>query len=145
MIGSYIEYHLRQCDQKTADDYKYLKRDVALIRGALKRISDGLMSGMEEDQRNFLKKQAQSVKLVTERADPVRRELGFFMEPSDYYLLMGSVARENCEMCLKHGGQVKQCRVRKLFDKYANEPETTVSECGWMDVDWQETIKERLK
>lgn len=115
--------------------YKYLKRDLGAINGALVRIRKAAMEGVQEDIEKTILRQSWDYMMSIEKCSPIRRPGEIVMPMEDEWQLIELALSERCAMCLKTDAEARKCELRKLLRRYTNEPEPELSACGFMGRD----------
>lgn len=109
--------------QRTAD-YRYLKRDLGLMRGAMRRMLNHIKATTDEDGFATCRRQSRDYRIGIERISPVKRPQEVVMLAEEEHMLFGLALEERCKTCLKSGREYRQCELRKLCLKYLDVPES---------------------
>lgn len=120
----------------------HAKRSIGLMKSGLKALGNEVLNAIPLDMATLVRHQAKAIRLVPQRRTEPYRDIGFFMDMPDFETVMRLIALQNCKLCLKCGGQVTMCPIRKLFAKYGMRPEKEVptSDCIWQDIDYETAI-----
>lgn len=122
--------------KKRMEGYRYTKRDLGQIRGALKRLLNYAYESMGEDFKDILNRQSRDYVLTVERRGSIRREQEIVMPLEDEWLLINLALEERCHMCILSGRECRECKLRRLLNKYVSEPEESEFEgCGFQNVE----------
>ena len=122
------------------------KRVNGLLKSALTQMGRIALNLVPLDACTMIKKQAQSVHLVPEQNhNAIRKDQGFFIETNDWYAIMSQVITDNCALCANTGGQVTQCKIRKMLDKYCVDPKCSIDDCPWKYLDFEQFKKVKIK
>lgn len=104
-------------------DYKYLKRDLGLIKGALHRMLAHLARTVDIDSIEVCRRQSRDFRIGIERWTPIKRPNEIIMLAEEEHMLFRLALEERCKMCLKSGREYKECELRRLCLKYLQAPE----------------------
>lgn len=112
-------------------DYKYLNRDIKLMRSVAQRILKLALDGLPDDTAATILRQSRDFRLETVRISPVRRGEEVVMPMEDEWQFVNIVLDSRCATCLKTSGECRSCGVRKLLRQYADEPDPGLRDCGF--------------
>lgn len=123
---------ISDCGARLAS-YKWLKRDVGLVVSTLERlIKIATQDGDPEIMAHLLKQSRDYQLAVVKRAAlPQAHHDTIAMPIEDMRDFVGAMVHDNCELCIKRGGECTQCEVRRLLHKYVDEPDPGYLECGY--------------
>ena len=125
-------FRLAACDLGTRlADYKYLNRDLGTVQSVCRRLIEHAMENVEPEMRAQVLRQSRDYTLGLERIAAARREEEVVMPMSDEWQFVSIVLDSRCSVCLKSGAESRQCRVRALLRKYADEPDPGAMGCGY--------------
>lgn len=105
-------------------DYRYLKRDLGLIKGALHRMLAHLARTVDADSIEVCRRQSRDYRIGIERWTPVRRQDEVVLLAEEEHMLFRLALEERCKTCLKSGREYRECELRRLCLKYLQTPET---------------------
>lgn len=112
--------------------YKWGKRDLGMIAGAIGRLKAAALSGVQEDIQQTIDRQSRDFVLGLERRSPVRKGQEIVMPIEDEWQLIQIAMTERCSVCVKDSAECRRCELRKLLRRYTNEPEPEFDTCGFM-------------
>ena len=125
-------FRLAACDLgKRLEGYKYLSRDIGMMQSVCRRLIEHAMENVEPEMRAQVLRQSRDYTLGLERIAAARKEEEVVMPMSDEWQFVSIVLDSRCSMCLKSGAESRQCRVRALLRKYADEPDPGAMGCGY--------------
>lgn len=125
-------FRLAACDlSKRLEGYRYLNRDLGAVESACRRMIEYAAQGTDRGALEQVIRQSRDYALGLERIAAVHKEEECVMPMSDEWQFVSVVLDAKCSMCLKSGAESRQCRVRALLRKYADEPEPGALGCGY--------------
>ena len=104
-------------------DYKYLKRDLGLLKSALHSLLNHLAKTVDADSIEVCRRQSRDYRIGIERWTPVKRPSEIGMSAEEEHMLFRLALEERCKTCLKSGREYKECELRRLCLKYLEVPE----------------------
>lgn len=125
--------------------YKYLKRDLGAIRGALLRIRTAALDGVQKDIEETILRQSWDYTLTIARVSPIKPSGNIVMPMEHEWQLISLALDERCGVCLKTDAEARKCELRKLLRHYLNEPEPELSACGYMGRELNDKVKNMNK
>lgn len=125
-------FRLAACDLgRRLDGYRWLNRDLGMVQSACRRIIEHAAQGTDRGALEQVLRQSRDYALGLERIAVARKEEEVVMPMQDEWQLISIVLDARCAVCLKGGAESRQCRVRALLRKYADEPDPGALGCGY--------------
>lgn len=125
-------FKMAVCDlSKRLEGYKYLKRDIGACSSACRRMIEYATQNCDAEFIAQLLRQSRDYTIGLTRIAAARPEEECVMPLSDEWQFVSIVLDSRCSMCLKSGVESRQCKVRKLLRKYADEPDPGAMACGY--------------
>ncbi len=133
---------VEDCGARLAN-YKYLKRDTGMVVAAIKRLVKlAIQDADPEIMAHLLRQSRDYVMIVIKRScKPQQYHDEIVMPLDDMRDFVGAMIHDNCELCIKRGGECSQCDVRRLLHKYVSEPDPGYLECGYSTMHQVDTKK----
>ena len=137
MLGDAFESYLEGLQTRyERAGYRYVKRDLGLMRSAFKRLWNEALKGVDDKTRRHIVLQTRDYEIrAVRRAVPKDKE-SVTMSLEDEWQFMQITVDSRCKICLKTGVECRDCGVRKLLRRYISEPECgLLTECGYQGCD----------
>ena len=133
MLGDAFEYYLSGLTKRyERAEYKYVKRDLGLMRAAFKRLWNEALKGVDDASRRHLILQTRDYEIRAVRNSVTKDKETVTMSLEDEWQFVQIAVESRCSICMATGVECRDCGVRKLLRRYIGEPECGVlSECGY--------------
>ncbi len=137
MLGDAFEYYLDSLQKRyERAEYRYVKRDLGLMRAAFKRLWNEALKGVDDNTRRHLILQTRDYEIRAVRSTVTRDKETVTMSLEDEWQFVQIVVDSRCKICLTTGVECRDCGVRQLLRRYIAEPECgTLTECGYQGCD----------
>ena len=137
MLGDAFDYYLSNLDKRyERAGYKYVKRDLGLMRAAFKRLWNEALKGVDDATRRHLILQTRDFEIRAVRTSAPKDKETVTMSLEDEWQFVQITVDSRCKICLATGAECRDCGVRKLLRRYITEPECgALTECGYQGCD----------
>lgn len=133
MLGDAFESYLEGLQKRyERAGYRYVKRDLGLMRSAFKRLWNEALKGVDDKTRRHLILQTRDFEIRAVRRSVTQDKETVTMTLEDEWQFVQIAVESRCKLCLATGAECRDCGVRKLLRRYISEPETgMLTECGY--------------
>lgn len=122
--------------------YKYAKRDLNCVLSICKKLVRISLGESPQDIAAQIIRQSRDYCLGLERRSVTRRQEEVVMPLKDEWQFIHITLESRCGICLKTPAECRDCKIRALLRRYADEPEPMIAgECGYMGHDLSDSSK----
>lgn len=122
MIANSFEMAVRRTGNRM-DGYKYLKRDLAMLRAVMARIIDYSLHDCPDEIIQTITRQSRDYEIALQRKSVTRNKETVMMSIEDLWQIMNIIIESRCALCVNTAQECKNCKLRKLLRCYLEEPE----------------------
>lgn len=123
-------------------DYKYLKRDRAMIMSRVEAILSAGAKDIPQDIMQVIQRQAMGYELRLVKKTGMQTGSNVVMSIEDLDGFASVIIGNECAMCMKDGKDKRECEYRKLMRRYIEEPQPRYRDgCGYQTIDVNEVEK----
>lgn len=123
-----------------------LNRDVGMMGWICKRLVREAIRDVEPDVARQILRQSRDYELGLTRKQVVQRHEEVIMPLEDEWQFVHIALESRCKTCLNDANGCRDCALRKLLRRYADEPEPgALTPCGYMGLDVADNVKRMTK
>lgn len=124
-----IGKHSKPLEGRMAHD-AYALRGLRAAETSIKRALTAVMDTMEQESLEYIVKNSRIHEVVVRPRQIVKDPSWMYAKTSDMEVVLAAAMESECDLCMRDGGAVKRCKLRKAMLNLVDEPEADFG-CGY--------------
>lgn len=143
MLGRSFDYQVKKITPRLErGGYKYVKRDVGLMKAAFNRIRNEALKGVDAQMQAHINRQSRDYEIRAVQVSVTKYTESVVMPLKDEWQFVQIVVESRCKLCLNTGKECKECGVKALLRRYVEEPDHgMLTECGFQGCELSDSKK----